>query len=463
MKTMWRGITIIIVAAVLSEVVSVGTYYYIKYAVSWRMSEQTSKNLKELERINNMKARVESAVMATVTAVEEKIEDPKEIYRICAKLVDRNPHIIGSAVALAPEFCSKDKTAFAAFAYQVVDGSAVMTKQLPYDYQHSEWYAHSMEKDTAWWSEPYKDTGGSDMLIYTFSAPIHNQRHECIGVLTGDIDYKEMVFHRPGEEAEFGRLFMWIFFSQFVSIVLIVFIVWRSTKSIRLLNKVTAVQDVMTRELQIASNIQSSMLPVTPNQENIRHQVDVKVKLLSANDISAEDFAQAIKDVLEGNELKVSHRDAQTIVQEYFAKQQEKIQAERAEQGKVHKEAGEKFLKENAQKEGIVTLPSGLQYQVLKEGNGKKPTAKDTVMCHYEGTLIDGTVFDSSYQRGEPATFPLQQVIAGWTEGLQLMQEGAKYRFFIPYRLGYGAGGAGASIPPFAALIFDVELIQVVK
>ena len=184
---------------------------------------------------------------------------------------------------------------------------------------------------------------------------------------------------------------------------------------------------------------------------------------MGAEGISAADFAQAIDDVLGGKELKVSHRDAQTIVQEYFAKQQEKIKAERAEQGKVHKEAGEKYLAENAKKEGIVTLPSGLQYQVLKEGNGKKPTAKDTVMCHYEGTLIDGTVFDSSYQRGEPATFPLQQVIAGWTEGLQLMQEGAKYRFFIPYRLGYGAGGAGASIPPFAALIFDVELIQVVK
>ena len=179
---------------------------------------------------------------------------------------------------------------------------------------------------------------------------------------------------------------------------------------------------------------------------------------MGAENISADDFAQAIKDVLSGQELKVSHKEAQTIVQEYFAKQNEKLQAERAEQGKVHKEAGEKYLAENAKKDGVVTLPSGLQYQVLKEGNGKKPSAKDTV----EGTLIDGTVFDSSYQRGEPATFPLQQVIAGWTEGLQLMQEGAKYRFFIPYRLGYGAGGAGAQIPPFAALIFDVELIQVV-
>ena len=183
---------------------------------------------------------------------------------------------------------------------------------------------------------------------------------------------------------------------------------------------------------------------------------------MGADDISAEDFAQAINDVLKGNELKVSHREAQTIVQDYFQKQEQKLQAERAEKGKAHKEAGEKYLAENSKKDGVVTLASGLQYQVLKEGNGKKPSAKDTVKCHYEGTLIDGTVFDSSYQRGEPATFPLQQVIAGWTEGLQLMQEGAKYRFFIPYRLAYGEGGAGASIPPFAALIFDVELIQVV-
>ena len=183
---------------------------------------------------------------------------------------------------------------------------------------------------------------------------------------------------------------------------------------------------------------------------------------MGAEGISASDFAQAIDDVLNGRELKVSHREAQTIVQDYFARQQEKLSAQRAKAGKAHKEAGEKYLAENAKKDGVITLPSGLQYQVLKEGNGKKPSAKDTVMCHYEGFLIDGTVFDSSIQRGEPATFPLQQVIAGWTEGLQLMQEGAKYRFFIPYRLAYGEGGAGSSIPPFAALIFDVELIQVV-
>ncbi len=182
---------------------------------------------------------------------------------------------------------------------------------------------------------------------------------------------------------------------------------------------------------------------------------------MGASDLNIDDFATAIKDVLAGKELKISHRDAQGIVQEFFAKKEQEINAQRAEAGKAHKEAGEKYLADNAKKAGVVTLPSGLQYQVLKEGNGRKPSAKDSVKCHYEGFLIDGTVFDSSVQRGEPAVFGLQQVIAGWTEGLQLMQEGAKYRFFIPYRLAYGEGGAGQSIPPFAALIFDVELIQV--
>lgn len=182
---------------------------------------------------------------------------------------------------------------------------------------------------------------------------------------------------------------------------------------------------------------------------------------MGATDLNVDDFAQSIKDVLAGAELKVSHRDAQQIVQEYFAKKEASMNAERAEKGKAAKEEGEKYLAENAKKEGVITTASGLQYQVLKEGNGKKPSAKDSVKCHYEGFLIDGTVFDSSVQRGEPAVFGLQQVIAGWTEGLQLMSEGGKYRFFIPYRLAYGEGGAGAMIPPFATLIFDVELIEV--
>ena len=182
---------------------------------------------------------------------------------------------------------------------------------------------------------------------------------------------------------------------------------------------------------------------------------------MGAKELNIDDFAQAIKDVISGAGLNVDNAEAQTLVQNFFQEQEAKQQAAAAEAGKAAKAAGEAFLAENAKKDGVVTLPSGLQYQVLKEGNGKKPSATDQVVCHYEGTLIDGTVFDSSYKRNEPATFGLNQVIAGWTEGVQLMSEGAKYRFFIPYNLAYGERGAGAQIPPFAALVFDVELIQV--
>ena len=182
---------------------------------------------------------------------------------------------------------------------------------------------------------------------------------------------------------------------------------------------------------------------------------------MGAKELNIDDFAQAIKDVISGSELKVDNAEAQTLVQNFFQEQEAKQQAAAAEAGKVAKAAGEAFLAENGKKDGVVTLTSGLQYQVLKEGNGKKPSATDQVVCHYEGTLIDGTVFDSSYQRNQPATFGLNQVIPGWTEGVQLMQEGAKYRFFIPYKLAYGERGAGAQIPPFATLVFDVELIEV--
>ena len=182
---------------------------------------------------------------------------------------------------------------------------------------------------------------------------------------------------------------------------------------------------------------------------------------MGAADLKIDDFAQAVKDMIDGKEPQVATAEAQQIVEDFFRKQEERQRAEAAEKYKGAKSEGEKYLSENAKKEGVVTLPSGLQYQVLKEGNGKSPKATDKVVCHYEGMLIDGTMFDSSVQRGEPATFPLNGVIAGWTEGLQLMKEGAKYRFFIPYQLGYGERGAGASIPPFATLVFDVELIEV--
>lgn len=174
-----------------------------------------------------------------------------------------------------------------------------------------------------------------------------------------------------------------------------------------------------------------------------------------------EDFAASIIDVLQDKDLKISNQEAQVIVNAFFQKMEEEQNVAKAKAGKAAKQEGEKFLVENAKKEGVIVTKSGLQYEVLKEGSGKKPKATDTVRCHYEGRLLDGSVFDSSYKRNEPADFGLQQVIAGWTEGVQLMSEGSKYEFYIPYNLAYGEHGAPGAIPPYATLKFVVELIEV--
>ena len=179
-----------------------------------------------------------------------------------------------------------------------------------------------------------------------------------------------------------------------------------------------------------------------------------QLKSMHIDNFSIEDFTQSIKDVMEGNTPAIGSREAQQMLNEYFQQKQKEQQKSAIAEGKA-------FLEENGKKAGVITTKSGLQYLVLTEGSGKQPCATDKVRCHYEGRLLDGTVFDSSYKRGEPADFGLNQVITGWTEGVQLMKEGAKFRFFIPYLLGYGEQGAGASIPPYSTLIFDVELIKV--
>ena len=178
--------------------------------------------------------------------------------------------------------------------------------------------------------------------------------------------------------------------------------------------------------------------------------------------LKIEDFAQSITDVLNDNLLQMTNAEAQVLVNSFFQEQEKKMQAQRAEAGKTELERGRVFLENNGKRAEVTTTKSGLQYEVLTEGTGKHPKATDKVRCHYEGRLIDDTVFDSSYRRNEPAVFGLNQVIAGWTEGLQLMGEGAKYRFYIPYLLGYGESGAGEMIPPYATLVFDVELLEVI-
>ncbi len=173
-------------------------------------------------------------------------------------------------------------------------------------------------------------------------------------------------------------------------------------------------------------------------------------------DINIEAFTKAMADAQKGSESQIDANTSKQIIQSYFAKAKEKQNAPLIEEGK-------KFLEENGKRKGVITTKSGLQYEVIKEGNGVHPTLNDKVKVHYHGTLIDGTVFDSSVERGEPITFGVTQVIKGWTEALQLMSPGAKYKLYIPYNLAYGERGAGGSIKPYATLIFEVELIDIEK
>lgn len=177
--------------------------------------------------------------------------------------------------------------------------------------------------------------------------------------------------------------------------------------------------------------------------------------------IVIEDFTAGLKAVLNGEEPAVPFDEAGKLLDKYFADIENAQKAEMEAMGAAMRQEGEEYLAANAKKEGVRVTPSGLQYKVVREGTGRKPKASDKVKCHYCGTFVNGSKFDSSYDRNEPAVFGLNQVIPGWTEGLQLMSEGAKYEFYIPYKLGYGEHGAPGAIPPYSALIFTVELLEV--
>ncbi|MDE7381742.1 MAG: FKBP-type peptidyl-prolyl cis-trans isomerase [Muribaculaceae bacterium] len=181
-----------------------------------------------------------------------------------------------------------------------------------------------------------------------------------------------------------------------------------------------------------------------------------QLKAMGVSNLNIESYADAVKSVFEGGEPAMQPDEAQKLIQDYLADLQEKA-------AKTAREAGEKFLADNKINENVKETASGLQYIIEKEGEGEHPTAESEVTVHYTGRLLDGTVFDSSVNRGEPATFPLNQVIPGWTEGVQLMKEGSKFRFFIPSDLAYGPHGVPNVIPPHATLIFDVELIKINK
>jgi len=181
------------------------------------------------------------------------------------------------------------------------------------------------------------------------------------------------------------------------------------------------------------------------------------------SNINSEILTQTIKTSLKGGKASFSPEEANKFIGEYFQVIMAEKQKEGEAKGAVVREEGEKFLEENKKKTGVITTESGLQYEIIKAGEGAKPAATDKVKTHYHGTLINGTVFDSSVERGEPIEFPVNGVIKGWTEALQLMPVGSKWKLFIPYQLAYGERGAGAQIPAYSALVFEVELLEIVK
>jgi FKBP-type peptidyl-prolyl cis-trans isomerase FklB len=197
---------------------------------------------------------------------------------------------------------------------------------------------------------------------------------------------------------------------------------------------------------------------LTSEKETVSYSLGLNIafslKDQGFEDLNIDTLGEAIKDVFNNNQLAINPDQAGEILNDYF----QNMQARKFEKNIIE---GETFLKENSKKEGVTTLKSGLQYQVLKEGNGPKPKATDKVTTHYHGTLIDGTVFDSSVQRGQPATFPVNGVIPGWVEALQLMNTGSKWRLFVPSNLAYGNRAVSEKIGPNSTLIFDVELISI--
>lgn len=180
------------------------------------------------------------------------------------------------------------------------------------------------------------------------------------------------------------------------------------------------------------------------------------LKKSGIKELDIDRFSKGVKDVLLNESFDISEEESRAILNDFFTRLQQDLLEKNKTQGK-------RFLEENAKRESVKQTPSGLQYEIIKEGNGQKPLASDRVKVHYHGTLIDGTVFDSSVCRGEPATFGVTQVIQGWVEALQMMSVGSKWKLFIPHKLAYGAQGAGELIEPFSTLIFEVELLEIIK
>ena len=281
---------LVIVAAVLSQVFNIAQYAYTRSSIKRQTSEKAYRDLREIQRIVNLKTNVETAVQNAMGDVLINLQEPDKFYGIASRLVSRNEHIVGCAIAMKPGYYPEKDSLFAPFAYpESKNGkNQPRTKLLPYDYTEQDWYIQPLKADSAIWSEPYTDTGGSGLLIHTYGQPIHNNQGDVIGILTADVHFKDLAQKEDTTYSALDRVNIIGFILQLLALILIIWIVWRFGKKIHQVNRLIAEQDILSKELQIASDIQAAMLPKDSEAENARHHLNVEECLIPAPDVSAD-------------------------------------------------------------------------------------------------------------------------------------------------------------------------------
>lgn len=284
------GIAFIIFAAILSQVLNITQFIYTRKRIRQQSIERTYHYMERTQRVAKLETSVESAVQATIGEVQVHLDNPDMFYGITSRLVSNNDYIVGSAVAMRPGYYPQKDRLFAPFAYpeNINKQGQPRTKLLPYDYTKQDWFAIPFENDSAIWTEPYFDKGGSDLLIRTYSLPIHGQNNEVIGILTADVFFKDLASDNETTSQELDRVNIVGFFFQFLGLLLIFYIVWKYTTKFKQVNNLIVEQELLSKELQIASDIQSAMLPNISEIENARHHLDVQKVLASAPDVSAD-------------------------------------------------------------------------------------------------------------------------------------------------------------------------------
>lgn len=283
-----KGIVLIVAAALLSQLLNIAQYVYTRHTVREQTEKKTVNNLREVQRVVNLKTTVETAVQNAMGDVLANINEPDNFYSIVTRLVSRNRYIVGSTVAMTPGFYAEKDSLFAPFAYPEAGSSQPVTKLLPYDYTAQDWYAIPFKKDSAMWSEPYTDTGGSDMVVHTYSQPIHNSNGTVIGILTADVHFNQLADKKAPVYDTVDRVNLYGFILQLLGLILIAWIVWRYFNKLRQMNKLIMERELMDKELQIAGDIQHAMLPTVSSAENAGHHLDMQVKIMQAPDVSAD-------------------------------------------------------------------------------------------------------------------------------------------------------------------------------